>query len=359
MAHNDDKKYMQRCIDLAKNARGNTYPNPLVGCVIVHNSQIIGEGYHHKAGEPHAEINALNSVIHKNLLPESTLYVNLEPCAHYGKTPPCSLAIIQHKIRRVVIGCLDTYHEVAGKGIEMIRNSGIQVDVGILEKESRALNSRFFTFHEKHRPYIILKWAQTQDGFIDIAPDLKNETKGLWITDDICKKLVHKWRTQEQAILIGTNTAEMDNPQLTARLARGNNPLRIVIDLQNRLPENLYIKDQTTPTLIFTQQNRASKHNIEYAIIHNANNIWEEIFNELYTRNIQSLIIEGGAIVLHDIITKNMWDEMRIFIGPGFFMRGVPGPTINIKPVSTISVGNSELQIFYNTHTENRNEQKK
>jgi diaminohydroxyphosphoribosylaminopyrimidine deaminase / 5-amino-6-(5-phosphoribosylamino)uracil reductase len=340
------KKYMQRCIELAQKAFGNTYPNPMVGCVIVHDNKIIGEGYHKKTGENHAEIEAINSVENKELLAESILYVNLEPCSHYGKTPPCSLAIIQYKIPKVVIGCIDTYSEVSGRGIEQLKQSGIDVTVGILEQESRELNKRFFTFYEKKRPYIILKWAQTQDGFIDIAPELKKEKKGLWITDDICKKLVHEWRIQEQSILIGTNTAEIDNPQLTARLVEGKNPLRVVIDLQNRLSENLFVKDGTTPTIIFTTKKLKSSHNLEYFTILDEKNVWQEIWNELYIRNIQSIIIEGGSQILQDCIAHELWDEMRVFTGPCRFEKGVLAPKIRATSQQQIQVGNSLLEIY-------------
>ncbi|HOS85286.1 MAG TPA: bifunctional diaminohydroxyphosphoribosylaminopyrimidine deaminase/5-amino-6-(5-phosphoribosylamino)uracil reductase RibD [Bacteroidales bacterium] len=352
MTELEDKKYMHICLDIAQQAFGNTYPNPMVGCVIVHNSTIIGQGYHKKAGEPHAEVLAIESVQNKDLLKKSILYVNLEPCAHYGKTPPCSLAIIQHGIPRVVIGCIDTYSEVAGKGIDMLRNAGIDVTVGILEHESRICNSRFFTFHEQKRPYIILKWAQTQDGFIDIAPEYKTKQKGLWITDDICKKLVHTWRTQEQGILIGTNTAEIDNPQLTARLAQGNNPLRLVIDLHNRLPQHLHVKDGSTPTIIFTGDTKTvSKQNVEYLHIDTSKPLWGQICKDLYTRNIQSVIIEGGAQILEDCIRQNIWDEMRVFIGPLLFSKGVEAPKHSQKPEITQHIGNSILHIYYNDNS--------
>lgn len=348
MTERADKKYMQQCLNLALQAFGNTYPNPMVGCVIVHNHTIIGEGFHHKAGEPHAEVLAIESVQNKTLLKESTLYVNLEPCAHYGKTPPCSLAIIQHKIPRVVVGCIDTYSKVAGKGIEMLQNAGIEVTVGVLEHESRMLNKRFFTFYEQKRPYIILKWAQTTDGFIDLAPELKTQSKGMWITDNICKQLVHTWRTQEQSILIGTNTAEIDNPQLTARLAQGKNPLRLVIDIHNRLPEQLYVKDGTTPTIIYTSDTSAlSKHNVTYVKISSKDDIWQQILNDLYIRNIQSVIIEGGALILEDCIARNFWDEMRVFVGPITFSKGVVAPLLHIMPDTTETIGNSVLYSYY------------
>lgn len=347
-----DKKYMHMCLQLAEQAFGNTYPNPMVGCVIVHNSCVIGQGYHHKAGEPHAEVLAIESVQNKALLSESTLYVNLEPCAHYGKTPPCSLAIIQHNIPRVVIGCIDTFSKVAGKGIEMLRNAGIEVVVGILEQESKILNKRFFTYHEQKRPYVILKWAQTQDGFIDIAPELKLQRKGLWITDDICKTLVHTWRTQEQAILIGTNTAEIDNPQLTARLVQGSQPLRLVIDMNNRLPEQLYVKDGSVPTVIYTSNViHSSKQNVEYVTVSQHTNIWQQIFQDLYEREIQSVIIEGGALILEDCIQHNIWDEMRVFTGPITFVKGVAAPYINMQAHVCQTIGNSMLDIYYRDTT--------
>jgi diaminohydroxyphosphoribosylaminopyrimidine deaminase / 5-amino-6-(5-phosphoribosylamino)uracil reductase len=342
------EKYMNLCLQLARKAFGNTYPNPLVGCVIVCNDTVIGQGFHEQAGLPHAEVNAIASVANKALLSQSTLYVNLEPCAHFGKTPPCSDAIIAHNIPRVVVGCTDSFHEVSGKGIEKMRAAGIDVLVGVCQDASRQLNARFFTFHEKKRPYIILKWAQTQDGFIDIASDLKIDRKGLWITDEICKKQVHEWRAQEQAILVGTIAAEIDNPELTVRLVEGKNPLRLVIDLQNRLPHDLHVKDGSTPTIIYSAAHVPSRHNLEFVHIKTVENLWNEIFADLYNRNIQSLFVEGGALVLHDLIEKNVWDEMRVFTGPGSFGRGVAGPVIMQKPESTEKMGNSELSFYYN-----------
>jgi len=348
---------MQRCISLAKQAFGNTYPNPMVGCVIVYDNQIIGEGFHKRAGEAHAEVNAIQSVVNKELLQKSTLYVNLEPCSHFGKTPPCCDLIIEHKIPRVVVGCIDTFSKVAGRGIEKLRANGVDVTVGILEKECRELNKRFFTFHEKKRPYIILKWAQTADGFIDKPAEQKTSTKGVAITDEICKKEVHKWRSQEQAILVGTNTALFDNPELTARLTHGNNPLRLVIDLHNRLPENLNLKNGEVPTVIYTLNPKQSSINLEYVRINgeipafagmtdsfdSSNNLWNEIFADLYNRNIQSIIIEGGAKILNDCIEKNLWDEMRVFTVSKKFGAGVKAPKILQKPVSCMNIGNSTM----------------
>ncbi len=363
-----DEKYMQLCLELAQKAFGNTYPNPMVGCVVVYNDEIIGQGYHHKAGEPHAEVNAINSVANKSLLAESTLYVNLEPCAHFGKTPPCCNLIVAHGLKRVVVGCVDSFEKVSGKGIEVMQNAGIKVDVGVLEKECIELNKRFFTFYSKKRPYVILKWAQTQDGFIDQAADLKRQTKGdrckiapfaksnnfatvlkgLWITNDVCKTLVHQWRVQEQAIIVGTNTAEIDNPQLTARLAKGNNPLRIAIDINGRLPQNLFIKDGSTPSIIFTQKPQACKPNLEYVLVKDLDCLWSEIFAELHKRQVQSVIIEGGAMLLNSVISANLWDEARVFTGPGYFERGVQAPVLNIPANTSQMVGDSKLDWFFN-----------
>ena len=231
---NTDEKYLKRCIELAKQGLGNTYPNPLVGSVVVYNGNIIGEGYHKKCGEAHAEVNAVNSVKDKSLLCKSTLYVNLEPCSHIGRTPACSTMIIANKIPKVVIGSIDSFSKVSGKGVEMLKQAGIDAKVGILEKECRNLNKRFFTFHEKKRPYIILKWAQTKDGFIDIIRTNKNQT-GEWITNELSRALVHKWRSEESSIMVGTDTANMDNPRLDVREWTGKNPLRISIDRKLRL----------------------------------------------------------------------------------------------------------------------------
>lgn len=341
---------MHRCISLASQAFGATYPNPLVGSVIVHNNQIIGEGFHARAGEFHAEVNAIQSVENKELLPESTLFVNLEPCSHFGKTPPCCDLIIAHKIPRVVIGCIDSYSEVAGRGVEKLRAHGVDVTVGVLEQECRELNVRFFTFHEKKRPYIILKWAQTTDGFIDKSAEEKSSPQGVAITDEICKKEVHTWRTQEQAILVGTNTALMDNPELTARLAVGNNPLRVVIDLNCRLPENLKVKNGEIPTIIYTLKKQEFHKNLEYFSIKNKATLWQEIFADLHRRNVQSVIIEGGAKILTDCITKNLWDEMRVFTVSTTFGKGIEAPKISQKPVSCKRIGNAEYARYRQTN---------
>ena len=238
---------MKKCLELAKKGIGHVSPNPMVGCVVVFNDQIIGEGYHQEYGTAHAEVNTIASVKAKSLLSKSTLYVNLEPCTHFGKTPPCCNLIIEHKIPKVIIGCVDTFSAVSGKGIEKMENEGIEVVVGILEKKSRELNKRFFTFHEKKRPYIVLKWAESKDGFI--AP--KNQTAPFWMTSDESKELVHKWRAEEDAILIGRITAQKDNPYLTVREVNGNNPIRIVIDKELHLSSALNLFAGAAKTIIF------------------------------------------------------------------------------------------------------------
>lgn len=323
--------FMQRCLELAETGFGNTAPNPMVGCVIVHNKKIIGEGYHQKCGEAHAEVNAISAVQNKELLPFSTLYVNLEPCAHFGRTPPCSKLILEKKIPRVVIGCQDPYSEVSGKGIAMLRTGGVEVIAGILEKESRALNKRFFTYHEKKRPYIILKWAQTLDGFIDLCREGDFNSKPAWITNDVSKSLVHKWRTEEDAILIGRLTAAKDNPQLNVREWSGKTPLRVVLDQNLVLPKELHLFDNSQPTLVFNAKKSLVENKLEYVKIDFGTMIWPELFAQLHQREIQSIIVEGGEIVLTSFIQQNLWDEIRQFIGNKMFHAGVNAPGIKLR----------------------------
>ena len=339
--------YMDRCIQLAKLGIGNVSPNPLVGCVIVHDDIIIGEGFHKQYGGSHAEVHAIESVTNESLLPQSTLYVNLEPCAHWGKTPPCADLIIKKGIRKVIIGCVDTFSKVSGKGIERMRDAGIEVEVGIREEECRELNRRFFTFHEQKRPYVILKWAQTRDGFIDMSPQHKTTSKGVWITNEICKKIVHKWRTEEDAIMVGTNTALMDNPHLTAREYPGRNPVRIVIDKQLKLPNNLHVFDNESRTIVITQNDETKTDtNVEYVslkIIH-----CKSILEVLYQYSLQSVIIEGGTKLLQSFIDENLWDEARIFTGEMTFGEGVSAPTIRAKNSNTQTFGDTLLTFIHN-----------
>jgi len=334
---------MKRCIELASKAMGSVSPNPMVGCVIVYEGKIIGEGYHKNYGKAHAEVNAIASIKDKSLLQKSTLYVNLEPCAHFGKTPPCSNLIIEHKIPKVVIGCIDSFSEVAGKGVVKMENEGIEVIVGILEKESRALNKRFFTFHEKERPYIILKWAESQDGFI--APNNQNEP--FWMSSSESKELVHQWRAEEDAILVGRITAEKDNPSLTVRKVKGKNPTRIVIDKELKLSTDLNLFNSEVKTLIFNSVKSEIVDSNNFIKI-NFNNLTESILRELYKQKIQSVIIEGGSKTLQSFIDVNMWDEARIFTTNKELTDGVKAPTIKGEIVTESDIGGDELEIITN-----------
>jgi diaminohydroxyphosphoribosylaminopyrimidine deaminase/5-amino-6-(5-phosphoribosylamino)uracil reductase len=333
---------MQQCIVLAKKGFGNVAPNPMVGCVIVHNNTIIGEGYHQKYGEAHAEVNAIHSVKDKSLLKNATLYVNLEPCSHFGKTPPCADLIIENKIPYVVIGNIDSNSKVCGQGIAKLVKAGIDVKTGILEDECKKLNKRFFTYHEKKRPYIILKWAQTADGFID-AERTQEEQKPLQISNDASKKRSHQWRSEEQAIMVGKNTALLDNPKLTARNDNSKNPLRIVTDKNLSIPADFSLLDKSTPTLVFTSIQKQSEINLEYIRINFDERIIPQILNELYKRNIQSFIVEGGYNVLKSFITENYWDEARVFISDKRINNGVNAPEINGKIISKEQIENDTL----------------
>ena len=334
---------MKRCIELASKAMGSVSPNPMVGCVIVYEGNIIGEGYHEKYGKAHAEVNAIASVKDKSLLAKSTLYVNLEPCAHFGKTPPCSNLIVEHKIPKVVIGCVDTFSEVSGKGIEKMQKAGIEVVVGVLEKGSRELNKKFFTFHEKKRPYIVLKWAESQDGFI--AP--KNQIAPFWMTSSESKKLVHQWRSEEDAILVGRITAEKDNPSLTTREVVGKNPIRIVTDKELKLSKELNLYNNEAQTLIFNNI-KSEKIDSNNFIKINFNNLIESILQELYKQKIQSIIIEGGSRTLQSFIDANMWDEARIFTANKILIDGIKSPTIKGKIVTETEIGGDKLEIIIN-----------
>ena len=344
---NNHEDYIARCIELAKNGFGTTYPNPMVGSVIVYNGEIIGEGWHQKAGEPHAEVNAIRSVKDPSLLDKATIYVSLEPCSHFGKTPPCCDLIIKNKIPNVVIGTVDSNIKVAGNGIKRLQEAGANVIVGILEKECYELNQRFFTFHEKKRPYIILKWAETQDGFI--APLQKEEQKPVWITNLNSRQLVHKWRTEEQAILVGTQTVIDDNPQLNARDWEGNNPIRVVIDQNNRIPKTAHVFDNQTKTIVFSnKKSTPSLKNTILEVIDFQQNIAQQIVNKLFQNQIQSIIIEGGAQTLQTFIDANLWDEARVFIGNCTFEKGVKAPILNTSPFKKEKIGTDELLIIRN-----------
>ena len=338
---------MRRCLELAKNGLGTTYPNPMVGSVIVYNDKIIGEGWHKKSGEPHAEVNAVNSVKDKSLLKKSTIYVSLEPCSHFGKTPPCCDLIIKNEIPNVVIGTVDPNVKVAGNGIIKLIEAGKNVQVGVLEAECNELNKRFFTFHQKKRPYVILKWAESKDGFI--SPLTKSEQKPVWITNEFSRQLVHKWRSEEQAILVGTNTAINDNPKLDVRDWTGNNPIRIVLDQTNRIPKDSHLFNNQVKTIIFSNSTtRINSENTIFEIIDFKQNLAEQILNALYKHKIQSLIIEGGSKTLQTFIDQNLWDEARVFIGNQSFETGINGPVLNLTNTINHSIENDLLLISRN-----------
>lgn len=302
-----DEQYMSRCIQLAKLAEGNVAPNPMVGAILVHDNKIIGEGFHKKYGEAHAEVNCINNVIdqQKNLIAKSTLYVSLEPCSHYGKTPPCADLIIQKNIPKVVIGCRDIFKEVAGKGIQKLNDAGIETIVGVLEKECSELNKRFFAFNQKQRPYVILKWAQSANGKIG------KKGQRILISNDYTNRLVHKWRSEEAAILIGTNTAQEDNPSLTTRLWQGKNPVRIIIDKKLRLSSSLSLFNGETPTMIYNLFKESTGNNIAHIKLGSEKFI-DELLQSLFEMNIQSVTVEGGSKTLQSFIDENLWDEARV-----------------------------------------------
>lgn len=336
-----DEQMMQRCIELAQLGLGTTYPNPLVGCVIVHENKIVAEGWHKKAGSAHAEVKAIRKLQNKEILKNSTLYVSLEPCAHHGKTPPCADLIIQHQIPRVVVGTSDSFAKVNGLGIQKMKEAGIEVKISVLEKECRELNKRFFTFHEQKRPYIILKWAQTSDGFMATI-----EGKQKWITNEFSKQLVHKWRSEEAGILVGTNTAKFDNPQLNLRLWEGNPPLRIVLDKDLKLDDQLHLFDGSQRTLVFTEKQLAFRDNVEIVSIVFNENLMEQILEELYKREVQSVIIEGGKETLESFIRKGLWDEARIFTSKDNWGEGIGSPKISGKRIKSKQIAGDGLEIF-------------
>jgi diaminohydroxyphosphoribosylaminopyrimidine deaminase/5-amino-6-(5-phosphoribosylamino)uracil reductase len=313
------EKYITRCIQLAKLGAGYVTPNPMVGAVLVHDGKIIAEGYHEKFGGPHAEPNCISSVKEKDqkLISSSTLYVSLEPCVHFGKTPPCTDLIIQKKIPRVVIGCRDPFPEVRGKGIEKLMAAGVEVVQGILEDECKELNKRFFVFHTEHRPYIILKWAQTSDGFIATSPQKQgafedSTIQRLFITNEYTNRLVHKWRSEEQAILIGTNTAIADDPQLTTRLWKGKSPTRLVVDMDLSLPSHLHLFDKTIPTIVFNTRKHEENKELMYYQVTEDVSLVHQVCNALYQLQIQSVIVEGGARLIQSFIDEGVWDEARV-----------------------------------------------
>jgi diaminohydroxyphosphoribosylaminopyrimidine deaminase/5-amino-6-(5-phosphoribosylamino)uracil reductase len=337
------QQYMQRCFQLGALGLGKVAPNPLVGAVVVYNNVIIGEGFHQQYGSAHAEVNAIASVKDKSLLQQSTLYVNLEPCSHFGKTPPCADLIIQHQISQVVICNKDPNPLVAGKGIAKLEAAGVKVITGVLEQEGWHLNRRFFTFHTHKHPYIILKWAQSNNRFIT-----KGNDKQYWITGDTAKKLSHQWRSEEQAILVGTQTVLTDNPQLNNRYFNSKQqPLRVVIDKNLIFPESSFVLDNSQKTIVFNALKDAQAENTSYIKI-NFGNAVEEILAVLYERNIQSLIVEGGAKTLDAFIQQNAWHEARILTGNITFEQGIAAPVVSGKIIINKAIGNDQLTIIQN-----------
>lgn len=343
------EKHMRRCFDLAAKGLGSVAPNPLVGCVITNDAMVIAEGFHQKYGEAHAEVNAINQLPYDFNFSEATLFVNLEPCSHQGKTPPCVDLIIKKRFKRVVISNIDSNPLVGGKGIEKLRNAGIETETGVLENEGRELNKRFFTFHELKRPYIILKWAQTANGFICRKPlsDIKEDN---WITGVESKKLVHQWRANEQGIMVGTNTVINDDPELTVRLVKGKNPVRIILDKDLKLSSDLAVFNNKARTIVFTEQNIDNSGNVTYYKINFNDKIQDSVLNQLYKEGISSVIIEGGAKLLNSVINQNCWDEIRIFVNPELaFKNGISAPIIDLPEMFELS-GKDKLYQIKNPH---------
>lgn len=320
-----DEKYIRRCIELASNGLCNAAPNPMVGAVIVHNGKIIGEGYHAKCGEGHAEVNAIRSVKDETLLKEATIYVSLEPCSHYGKTPPCADLIISKGIPKVVVGCIDPFSQVSGRGIRKLREAGIDVTVGVLEEECKNLIRRFVTFNTQKRPYVTLKWAESADGYIDIN---RENGSPVVLSTPVTSMYVHKQRAEHKAILVGRRTALLDNPSLTTRNWYGKSPLRLVIDRNLSLPSDLRLFDHSTPTIVFTAEERVNEENLEYITIDYSTDILPQILNVLYERKIQSLLVEGGTTLLQSFIDSGVWDEMFVEHSEIVLDEGVKSPVI-------------------------------
>ncbi|WP_241428418.1 bifunctional diaminohydroxyphosphoribosylaminopyrimidine deaminase/5-amino-6-(5-phosphoribosylamino)uracil reductase RibD [Tenacibaculum finnmarkense] len=351
----ENEKYIKRCLQLAKNGIGTARPNPSVGAVIVYKNTIIGEGFTSAYGANHAEVNAINSVKDKTLLKEATIYVTLEPCAHFGKTPPCADLIVKHQIAKVVIGCVDTNSLVAGKGIERLQNAGINVTVGVLEDECKKHHKRFFTVQNKKRPYIVLKWAETADGFI--APLKRDAQQPVWISNSYSQQLVHKIRSQEQAILVGTNTVIADNPSLDVRHWAGNNPVRVVLDKNLRIPSNLTVFDEKVKTLVLvdkaTKINKVKEQVEVLEKIDFSSRVAEQICSVLQKHQIQSVLIEGGAQTLQTFIDANLWDEAQVFVGETSFKNGVEAPRLSAEKIllKKQNIASDVLRIFENTQT--------
>lgn len=338
-----DEFYMQRALDLAQNGVGTVSPNPMVGCVIVHEGKIIGEGWHQKAGEAHAEVKAINSVKRPELLPESTVYVTLEPCAHFGKTPPCADLLINHQVKKVVIAAFDSNPLVGGKGIANLKAAGIEVQTGLMEAAARKQNKRFFCSIEKKRPYIILKWAQTADGFV-----ARKNFDSKWISNASSRQLVHKWRAEEDAILVGKNTAMHDNPQLNTRDWSGKHPIRILIDHHLAVPDSLSLFDGSVPTIVYNLHSSTESANLVHVKL-SEEHFLQALLHDLHQRKVQSLLVEGGANTLKQFIAAGLWDEARVFVADSCFEEGIGAPVIeNYNRKEAIPLIKDSLIIYFN-----------
>jgi diaminohydroxyphosphoribosylaminopyrimidine deaminase / 5-amino-6-(5-phosphoribosylamino)uracil reductase len=338
------EQFIHRAIELARLGLGRVSPNPLVGCVIVYEGKIIAEGWHQQYGASHAEVNAVNTLENKELLKESTVYVNLEPCAHQGKTPPCADMLVEQKVKRVVIANIDPNPLVAGKGLQKLRDAGIEVIENILADEGRVLNRRFFTFIEKQRPYIILKWAQTADGFM-----AREDYSSKWISNEQSRQLLHKWRAEEDAVIVGSNTAKHDNPQLNVRDWKGRDPLRIVVDRKLSIPKTLHLFDAAQRTVCYNLLKNESNPNLEFVKV-SEENFMNDLLKDLHGRGIQSLIVEGGATLLNLFIQAGLWDEARVFESNKKFDKGIKAPDFSVEAIEQVSIADDKLFYFKNMY---------
>lgn len=345
MMETEDIKFMHRCLELAQKAEGMTYPNPMVGSVIVHEGKIIGEGYHLRAGEPHAEVNAVNAVTDKSKLKSSTLYVNLEPCSHFGKTPPCADFIVRNEIPKVVIGTADPSEKVSGQGIGRLRNAGCEVITRVIEDECRRLNRRFFTFNEKKRPYITLKWAQSADGYLDVIRSSDHKAEPTWISGKPERVLVHKWRAAEQSILVGAGTIRADRPRLNVREWKGPDPLKLILSSSGIVNVGSSL-NKSDRVILFTHNPPTESQENDMVILNRIEDSSVQIARYLYAAGLQSLFIEGGAEVLNHFISTGLWDEARIFTGFDYFREGPKAPSVKGTLFSRRVFNGSILEIY-------------
>jgi diaminohydroxyphosphoribosylaminopyrimidine deaminase/5-amino-6-(5-phosphoribosylamino)uracil reductase len=340
-----DEQYMQRALDLARMAGVHAAPNPMVGAVIVYNDRIIGEGFHERFGGPHAEVNAVADVADKSLLSKATIYVTLEPCAHFGKTPPCANLLVYHKFKRVVIATVDPHGKVAGKGITILKEAGIEITVGVLEKQARELNKRFFTFHQKSRPFVLLKWAQSSDGFIDLPRNNESTAEIRWISQPETQVLTHTWRSEEQTILVGWRTIANDNPTLTTRAVKGSNPIRLIIDPELKAPSESGVFTDGNKTVVFTKKQQQNTEATEFVTLSDCS--VNEILNWCYDKGIASILVEGGRFTTQQFIDSGLWDEARIIQGKVVFKSGTLAPEIKATPRFVESFGLDTIYYYY------------